>query len=63
MPEMANGEVPLFVRVTAFGGLLVPRAWLPKFRLMGAMAMYVPIPVRFSICDPVPSSSVIVTVP
>jgi len=63
MLEIVNGELPLFVRVTAFGELLVPRAWLPKFRLMGAMAMKVPIPVRFSTCDPEPSLSVMVTVP
>ena len=63
MPEMANGDLPLFVTVTAFGELMVPRAWVPKFRLMGAIVMNVPIPVRFSTCDPEPSSSVMVTVP
>jgi hypothetical protein len=63
MPEIANDDLPLFVRVTAFGELMVPRAWVPKFRLVGAIVMYVPIPVRLSTCDPEPSSSVIVTVP
>jgi len=63
MLEIANGELPLLVRVTAFGGVVVPRAWVPKFRLTGATVMNVPIPVRFSTCDPEPSSSVIVTVP
>lgn len=63
MPEIANGELPLFVKVTAFAELTVPRGWVPKFRLMGAIAMNVPIPVRFSTCDPEPSSSVIVIVP
>ena len=58
-----SGVVPRFVKVTFWGALVVPTAWLPKFRLVGDDETRVPIPVKLSTCGLVASPSEIVTVP
>jgi|SRR5438876_150234 len=52
MLEMDNGPVPVFVRVTVFGALVVPTFTFPKLRLVGERltAGAVPVPVRLTVC-------------
>jgi hypothetical protein len=49
---MLSGALPLFVRVTVWGGELVPTSWLPKVRpvVERPTSGATPVPVKFTIC-------------
>jgi hypothetical protein len=50
IPLIVKVVVPILVSVTGFAGLDVPRATVPKLRLVGESFAVVPIPVRPTFC-------------
>jgi hypothetical protein len=53
----------LFFKVAALDVALPPTFTVPKLRVEGVRETNAPIPVRFTACEPLPSLSVILTVP
>jgi hypothetical protein len=53
----------LFFKVAALDVALPPTCTVPKFGVEGVSETNAPMPVRFTACKPLPSESVIVTVP
>ena len=62
---MLSAALPEFVRVIAFGALVVPTAWLPKLRLVGEKLTpaATPVPDRATVCGLPVALSVTVIVP
>jgi len=65
MLVILSGAVPVLVRVTVWGALLLPTRWLPKFKLGGARltAGSIPVPESVTVCGLPGASSVIVRTP
>lgn len=61
--EIDTEELPMFVTMMFCGGLDVPLARVPKFRLVGEKLITVPVPVRVAVWGLLGALSETVTVP
>lgn len=63
MPLMVNAVLPVLVRITGTGALVVPTVWLGNVTVLGDRLTTVPAPARFTACGLPTELSVTLRVP